>query len=76
MTFFNLNAYIILGNSLLYDYQRVYQTTRSYLGGSISELTAEGIEIIRPKLENKVYQSPNLIKKSIEKIDYEQLTIF
>jgi len=55
MTFFNLNAYIICGNTLLMnDYQRVFQTGRSYLGGSIRELSQDEIEIIKPNLEEQI----------------------
>ena len=51
LTFFNLNGYVIWGNTLTLEYLRVFQTSRSYLGGSIRELSGEEVEAIRPKIE-------------------------
>ncbi len=74
MMFFNLNAYIILGNTLkMDDYQRVYMTSRSYLGGSIRELSEEEIEVIKPKI-TKFSEPKN--GKAIEQEEIEQLMLF
>ena len=51
MTFFNLNGYVIWGNTLTLEYSRVFETKRSYLGGSVREMTSEEVETIRPKIE-------------------------
>jgi type I restriction-modification system DNA methylase subunit len=38
LTFFNLNGYVILGNTLMMETRRVFQTTRSYMGGGLREI--------------------------------------
>jgi type I restriction-modification system DNA methylase subunit len=38
LTFFNLNGYVILGNTLMMETRRVFQTTRSYTGGGLHEI--------------------------------------
>ena len=50
LLFFNLNGYVILGNTLTFECLKVYQAIRSYLGGSIRVLSEEEVEEIRPKL--------------------------
>ncbi len=44
MTFFNLNSYIIHGNTLKMEFNRVFQTARHICGGSIRELSQEEIK--------------------------------
>ena len=44
LTFFNLNGYVIWGNSLAMERKRIFRTTRSYMGGSIEEIPVESIE--------------------------------
>ena len=67
MCFFNLNAYIIRGNTLkMNDYQQVFKTARSYLGGSIRELTQEEIELIKPKIESVNQPKPK--KQTVEQL--------
>ena len=41
LMFFNVNGYVVWGDSLLMEYKRVYETLRSPLGGSIRELRGE-----------------------------------
>lgn len=65
MLFFNLNGYIILGNSLSNEYLKVYQTSRSCLGGYIRVLTDEEVEAIKPKVVMKTKMEIN-----------EQITLF
>ncbi len=62
MMFFNLNGYAIHCDTLRNEYYAAYQTTRSYLGGSIRKLTEEELEIIKPKLDKivKKENKPNL----------------
>lgn len=43
LTFFNMNGYVILGNSLSLETRRAFRTTRSYLGGSICEVPVEEV---------------------------------
>jgi hypothetical protein len=41
LLFSNVNGYVVWGDTLLMQCNKVYQTQRSYLGGSIRELTRE-----------------------------------
>ena len=50
LLFFNLNGYVILGNTLKVEYRNVYQTHRSIWGGSIRELSQEEVDNIKPRL--------------------------
>jgi hypothetical protein len=48
MMFFNLNALIECGNSLMMEHpSRVYRTKRSYLGGSLYEIDPATVEMIK-----------------------------
>ncbi len=38
LLFFNLNGYAILGDSLNNERRKIYQTTRSYMGGTLKEV--------------------------------------
>lgn len=44
LTFFNLNGIVIWGDSLANTRRRMFQTVRSYMGGSIRELPVEAQE--------------------------------
>jgi hypothetical protein len=44
LLFFNVNGYSVWGDSLAMECNKVYETARSYLGGSIRELRAEAFE--------------------------------
>lgn len=44
LLFFNVNGFVIWGDSLMYECKKVYQTYRSPLGGSIRELTGDILE--------------------------------
>ena len=54
-TFFNLNGYVYLGNSLGNEVRRAFQTQRSYLGGSIREIDPPPV----PEVKEKVEQVPD-----------------
>lgn len=62
LMFFNVNGYVIWGDTLLMECRKVYKTSRSSLGGSISELTGEALEAFKlayvPSLEKVVKESP------------------
>ena len=53
LMFFNLNGYVILGNTLTFEYKRVFQTGRSAMGGVIRELSIDEIDLIKPHLESR-----------------------
>lgn len=47
LCFFNVNGYVIQGDTLRMECNRVYQTTRSVLGGSIRELAGKDFETFK-----------------------------
>lgn len=47
LLFFNVNGYVVWGDSLAMECKKVYQTARSYEGGSIRELTDDILEGFR-----------------------------
>ncbi|WP_284011561.1 N-6 DNA methylase [Haloarcula pelagica] len=48
--FFNLDAYIVQGDSLTVEYQRAWQTSHSPMGGSVRELDKDEVEDLRESL--------------------------
>lgn len=72
LTFFNLNGYVILGDSLRMETRRVFQTTRSYMGGGLCEIPVQElkpeekamIEEARKTAEKKgaINRTPTLIQ--------------
>lgn len=44
LMFFNVNGYVVWGDSLLMECKQVYETHRSPLGGSIRELIGEALD--------------------------------
>lgn len=56
LLFFNLNGFVILGDTLAFEYNKVYQTTRTYLGGSIRVLGSEEVEMMKPTLIKQTKQ--------------------
>jgi hypothetical protein len=60
--FFNLNGYVILGNSLAGEIRRVFQTIRSYMGGSIIEVPIETIPVPEMKIIEKAVREPAMPK--------------
>jgi len=75
LCFFNVNGYVIQGNTLTMECNKVYQTGRSIYGGSIKELCSEQLEEFKasyiPSIEKMVSENPIVIKQ-----DLEQLTLF
>jgi|WetSurMetagenome_2_1015567.scaffolds.fasta_scaffold309036_1 hypothetical protein len=47
LMFFNVNGFVVWGDSLKLECNKVYLTTRSYLGGSIKELVGEEFELFK-----------------------------
>lgn len=84
LLFFNANGYVVWGDSLLMECKKVYQTKRSYLGGSIRELTGEALESFKrsytASLEKTLQELPtkNLTKEELQKLttNGEQLSFF
>lgn len=74
LCFFNVNGYVIGGNTLLQECNKVYQTIRSIYGGSIRELTGEEHERFKlsykPAVEKTITEQSNLTEFT------EQLTLF
>jgi len=72
MTFFNLNAQIECGNSLLMEKpHKIYRTKRSYLGGSIIEIDPATIET--PTIEQGEIMKPIF---PINKDNFNQASLF
>jgi len=84
LLFFNANGYVVWGDSLLMECRKVYQTSRSYAGGSIRELTGDVLEAFKniyvPALTKTRKESPAQImsEKEIQELSNkgEQLTFF
>ncbi len=68
---FNVNGYVVWGDSLLMECNKVYQTKRSYLGGSIRELTGEALESFKRSYIASLEKT--LQKLPTKDISYEEL---
>lgn len=85
LLFFNVNGYVIWGDTLLMEVNKVYETRRSYLGGSIREIQDEALETFtnsyRSSLE-KTYtekaEAKPLSQEELHKLSVsgEQLQLF
>lgn len=75
LMFFNVNGYVIWGDSLKMECRKVYMTTRSYLGGSIKELTENDLEAFKSvylkSIEKTIKENPI---NSINQEDFGRLT--
>jgi hypothetical protein len=75
LMFFNVHGFVVWGDSLAMECKKVYETERSYLGGSIRELTENELEhfkaIYIPSIKKLIEAKPIL-----ETINSEQLTFF
>ena len=75
LMFFNVNGFVVWGDSLSLECRKVYETERSYLGGSIRELTDTELEhfksIYIPSVKKLIEAKPIL-----ETINSEQLSFF
>jgi type I restriction-modification system DNA methylase subunit len=58
LTFFNVDGYAIQGNSLISEVNFGYKISRSYLGGSIRELTDKEIKNLTPKIAHAINHPP------------------
>lgn len=84
LLFFNVNGFIVWGDSLLMECRKVYQTQRSYLGGSIRELTGDVLEAFQrvylPSIEKTFteHSRKDLSQQEIENLSTkgEQLSFF
>lgn len=80
LLFFNVNGFVIWGNSLTYECNKVYQTMRSPLGGSIRELIGSDLEAFRESysasLKRALSESSNQRNINNTATASEQLSIF
>jgi len=82
LLFFNVNGYVIWGDSLLLECKKVYETRRSFLGGSIRELTADALEAFIqsyiPAVKETLKQANPMSEEEINKLSaqHEQLSFF
>ncbi len=83
LMFFNVDGYVVWGDSLLLECKKVYQTARSPLGGSIRELEGDILEAFRksyiPAVKETFKEIPNKpMESEINKLtkQTEQLTFF
>jgi type I restriction-modification system DNA methylase subunit len=60
LTFFNLNGYVMWGNSLTNERRKVFRTTRSYLGGSLTEVPVESIPM--PAIPERIVTATETVK--------------
>jgi hypothetical protein len=74
LLFFNVNGFVIWGNSLTSECSKVYQTARSPLGGSIRELTGEEFELFKEWYTPKVKKTLDVADKSLTQEQLQQLT--
>ena len=74
LMFFNVNGYVIWGDSLLLECRKVYMTSRSFMGGSIKELKDDDLEKFKefylPSLEKSLQVNP---VNSLNKEDRQKL---
>jgi hypothetical protein len=84
LMFFNVDGYVVWGDSLAMECKKVYQTARSYAGGSIRELTGDILEGFRnsyiPAVKETLKEVPikSMNEEEIKKLtaQTEQLTFF
>lgn len=82
LLFFNVNGYVIWGDSLLLECKKVYETRRSFLGGSIRELTGDALEAFIqsyiPAVKETLKQANPMSEEEINKLSaqHEQLSFF
>lgn len=74
LMFFNVNGFVVWGDSLAMECKKVYGTARSYLGGSIRELTEAELEKFKthyqPSLQKVIESKPILETKNIEQLSF------
>lgn len=70
LTFFNVNGFIIWGDTIKMEVKKVYQTIRTSLGGVVRELTEEEVKVF-----SKSYSSA-LLKNGVQETSMSQLQLF
>jgi len=75
LLFFNVNGFVVWGDSLVMECKKVYGSSRSYLGGSIRELTDEEQEFFKARYVPSVKKLTET-KPILETQTEEQLSFF
>jgi tRNA G10 N-methylase Trm11 len=74
LMFFNVNGFVVWGDSLVMECNKVYGTSRSFMGGSIRELTVEELEKFKsyyqPSLQKVIESKPILENKNTEQLSF------
>ena len=74
LLFFNVNGFVVWGDSLALECKKVYGTARSYLGGSIRELTDPELEIFKtsyvPSVKKLIETKPILETQTEEQLSF------
>lgn len=80
LLFFNVDGYVIWGDSLAMTCSKVYQTKRTFEGGVIRELKDEDLEAFKKlygvMYENSVKTSDSGVSQEVQLINQSQLTLF
>jgi type I restriction-modification system DNA methylase subunit len=77
LLFFNVHGFVIWGDTLLMECNKVYQTNRSYLGGSIRELQGEEFETFKTCYQTalaKTVKEKEATIKEMTEAESEQLS--
>ncbi len=74
--FFNLNGYVIWGNTITNERRQVFRTVRSYMGGSIVELDAAEFQQAAVEKERKEVAAPTVVKGSKKEPSNIQVALF
>jgi hypothetical protein len=80
LLFFNVDGYVVWGNSLTMECTKVYQTRRTYEGGVIRELKDEDLEKFKSwygvMCKNSVEKPDKEFSQEVQIINQSQLTLF
>lgn len=60
LLFFNVNGYVVQGDTLKMECNQVYQTKRSYLGGSIRELAGDDLQTFKDWYTRRASRQPDI----------------
>lgn len=75
LLFFNVTGFVVWGDTLRMEVRKVYQTQRSYLGGSIREITGDILEAFKRVYVNSVKNTfTELPTKQITQEDIQKLS--
>ena len=74
LLFFNVNGFVVWGNTLTLECNKVYQTSRSYLGGNIRELSETDLETFKqsykPAIQKVIQEKPILENQKTEQLSF------